>query len=693
MNKDFLIEIGCEELPSSAMIQLSKALEENIISELNKESLAFEQAISYVSPRHLAVKITSLVTEQESKLVSRKGPSKKAAFDESGEPTKALLGFLRSCNAEVSDLTTVTEKKGEWLVYESQQVGKNTTDLLPEIVNTAIKKLPIPKPMRWGDKDVQFVRPIHWVLMMFGSDVVTATVLGLATGRMTYGHRFQAPEPISLNHVNDYEDKLEKAFVMVDFDKRKKLIEKQIHQCAKDCDGQLIENESLLSEVATINEWPTAIAVPFDKSFLTVPKEALIESMASHQKCFSLQDSEGALLPYFITVSNISPKSIDSIKVGNERVMRARLSDAKFFFDSDRKSSLSDKASGLNKVIFQNQLGSIQDKVDRVKKLSISIAEMFSIDQTTVQRAAELSKASLVTEMVAEFPSLQDVMGYYYALNDGEDINIAIAIKEYYLPRYSGDALPSTQEGGILAVADRLDTLVGIFGINQKPTGVKDPFQLRRLALGVVRILIELNRDANLITLLESSLKTYKIELPNRKTLSELNQFFIDRFSVYANKQLGYRSDVINAVLSNNSEIVFSDLIRRCEALQNFVVKSEAAVLIQGFKRVSNLLKKQNVENLQSQVVNESLIELSQEQALYEAMISMQDNISSMITNKSYADALVSLSTLKQPVDEFFEHVMVNEQDEKIKLNRLTILAHLEKLFSGFANIALIQDN
>ncbi len=693
MTNDFLVELGCEELPPKAMQTLVSAFAKGIEEGLKKEALSYESILTFVSPRRLAVKVLALAPSQENKQVVKKGPSISAAYDEQGEPSGALKGFARSCKVDLSKLTTLKENKGEWLAYECMQEGKKSVSLLPSIVSTSIKKLPIPKPMRWGNSKVQFVRPVHWLVMMLGKELVPANILDLEADRYTYGHRFHQPERIELSHVDEYETCLENAFVIASFAKRRAIIETQINQCANACNGFLVENSSLLDEVTGIVEWPNAVLVPFDNTFLEVPKEALIESMASHQKCFSLNNDADDLLPFFITVANIEPKSNTSIINGNEKVMRARLSDAMFFYENDKKTTLSHKADALKRVVFQKELGTVQEKVDRVSFVATFSAKLIELDESTIRRAAMLSKASLMTEMVGEFPSLQDVMGYYYALHDGETVEVATALQEHYLPRFSGDVLPKTKAGAVLAIADRIDTLVGIFGINQKPTGVKDPFQLRRLSLGVIRILIDGEYNLTLNSLLEASLKSFIVDVPNQAVIQELMQFFSDRLYAYLTGPLKVRPDIAKAVSATQNDTPLNDVLKRCKALESFVRSEHSSALIQGFKRVSNILKGTDLERLNDVTINPDLLQTAQEKTLFKAIESQQIKVKKLISTQNYDELLLNLTRLKEPVDDFFEHVMVNTDDPALKQNRIRMLAQLEQLFTQCADLSLIQES
>lgn len=691
MVNDFLLEIGSEELPPKALLSLADALAAHIEDGLKAAELTFEKTERFATPRRLAVRVSGLQSRQADRDIERRGPALAAAYDANGQPTPAAKGFARSCGVEVNQLQTIQESKGEWLVYRQVMPGQSVQSILGELVNDSIKKLPIPKLMRWGNGDVQFARPVHWVVMLYGDEVVQASVLGLTAGACSYGHRFHHPTPITLTHPRQYEAQLEAAYVIADFEERKTVIQSQIEACAASYQAAVIKNDDLLEEVTAIVEWPSAVVVDFDPAFLAVPKEALIASMASHQKCFSLQNDEGDLLPHFITVANIESQAKEQIIKGNEKVMRARLSDAAFFYQKDKQTSLADKAKRLKHIVFQAKLGTLQDKVTRLEHLAVAIAAQLGFEQTTVARAAQLAKSTLVTDMVGEFPELQDVMGYYYALHDGESEQVAIALKEHYLPRYSGDVLPQSEAGVALALADRIDTMVGIFGINQKPTGVKDPFQLRRSALGIIRILIEGDWNISLTSLLKQSIASYGSVLTNKSTEQDVCQFVLDRLYVYLTSQCGVRHDVVKAVLAVQTDQL-NDVVKRIDALTQFVSHSaDITALIQGFKRVSNIVKKASPEEM-AQTVNVALFEQTEEQQLHHVLCEQRAMIEQSLTQGAYARVLEHLAAFKGPVDAFFDHVRVNTEDKAIQQNRLALLVALQHVFLKVADLALLQE-
>lgn len=526
MVNDFLFELGCEELPSGSVLPLSKELAYNMKDALDKAQIAYEAIKSFATPRRLAILISKVAKEQPSQTTVKRGPAVAVAYDADGKPSPALLGFARSCGVGVDQLGRSKTDKGEWFIYESHSPGAPSETILPELVQQSLSALPIPKPMRWGAGDEEFSRPVHWAVMLWGKQIIKASVLGVATGRISYGHRFHHPQAVQIEHPGDYEQALYNASVVADFSKRRQLIVEQIEKTAAKARGHAVMPDELVTEVASIVEWPQALLAGFDPAFLEVPSEALIASMQSHQKCFALKDEKQQLMPLFITISNIESKKPEQVIAGNEKVMRARLSDAAFFFDQDKKQTLSRHLDAISKVIFQAKLGSLLDKSLRIQAIMEQFIQPLGLDREQAMRAAELSKCDLMTGMVGEFPELQGLMGYYYAKHDGEKLDVAIALNEQYLPRFSGDALPQSSLGFALSLADRLDTLVGIFAIGQKPTGMKDPFKLRRHALAIVRMLMNNPVALNLSQLINASIAVYgKLINANEPALQEIQAF------------------------------------------------------------------------------------------------------------------------------------------------------------------------
>lgn len=527
MVNDFIFELGCEELPSGSVWPLVDEFANQLLAALDKAQLSYGEVKRFATPRRLAVLIHDLQAEQKSQSMTRRGPAAVAAYDKDGKPTPALLGFAKSCGVELEKLTRIETDKGDWIVCEIQSSGKKTKDLIPELVSQTLASLPVPKPMRWGSGDDEFARPVHWAVMLYGDEVLHHHFLGIQTGRQSRGHRFHHPQSITISSPKNYATQMKEAFVLADFMLRKETIKEQVNQLAASVQATAIMPEDLLDEVTSIVEWPHALMANFEKEFLEVPAESLIASMQSHQKCFALKDKQGNLLPHFITVANIDSSNPQQVILGNERVMRARLSDAAFFFKQDKKNPLSQHIAATKNVVFQIKLGSLHDKAERVKALMTYLSKSLSLSVQQAQRAAELSKCDLLTGMVGEFPELQGLMGSYYALHDGEEQSVADALNEQYMPRFAADNLPASDLGLALSLADRMDTLVGIFAIGQKPSGVKDPFKLRRHALAVVRLLISTPARLNLSTLIEKAISNYGSALSiDPQVIAELKPLF-----------------------------------------------------------------------------------------------------------------------------------------------------------------------
>lgn len=690
MLNDFLLEIGCEELPFAAVSNLAEALVANMTIALEKAQLGYQSIKSFATPRRLALLVTQLQDEQPSQNLVRRGPALAAAYDEKGEPSKALLGFAKSCNVNLQDMTVTKTDKGEWLVYESVQTGSKTCDLLPGLIRQVIADLPIAKPMRWGNGDTEFARPVHWLVMVYGEAILPCEILGLQADRITYGHRFHAPQAIAIPKPEDYEALLAKAYVIADYDRRRAMIIEQVQACAKTKNAQAIMPEDLLKEVTAIVEWPQALVANFAPEFLEVPSEALVASMQSHQKCFSLQDEAGTLLPSFVTVTNINSRNAQQVIAGNEKVMRARLSDAAFFFQQDKKQPLSYWISATENVVFQAKLGSLQDKAIRIKRLMAYLRPFLQLDAEQAGRAAELSKCDLMTGMVGEFPELQGLMGYYYAQHDGEEEAVALALNEQYLPRFAGDALPTTSLGLALSLADRLDTLVGIFAIGQKPSGVKDPFKLRRHALAVVRLLLSTPAKLGLADLIQETLAIYGQPIAqNKAAVDELPVFILERLqSFYQSK--GHNSDLVHAVRARQDNWLF-DFDKRASALADFITRPEAASLSAACKRVNNLLNQAQLQPQSITSIREELLEAGAEQALFSHLQAMEAQIKPYYEQGDYGRILNLLAGLKEPVDAFFETVMVMADNLEVRQNRLMLLMRLQTLLQGVADISLLQ--
>lgn len=687
MAQDLLFELGCEELPSGFVRPMADAFRGRVLHALDAAGLQYQSTKAFASPRRMALYIAQLEEEQAPVEISRRGPALAAAYDEAGEATQALKGFARSCGVDIDALTHLKTDKGTWVVYEAVAEGKKTVELIVPILQDALKHLPIAKPMRWGNEEIEFVRPVHWALLLFGQQVIKADILGLTTGRQSFGHRFHAPAAIEILTPSSYEAQLEQAYVMADFAKRRQRIVEQTNALAAGINAKPVMPDYLLEEVSSIVEWPKALLVNFDKQFLEVPAEALIASMQSHQKCFAIKDADDQLMPHFVTVSNIETSNEHLVVHGNEKVMHARLSDAAFFYNQDKKQALSAYQPQTAKVVFQKQLGSLQDKSFRVQSLLSQWLDAFDLDKTLAERAALLSKCDLMTGMVNEFPELQGLMGYYYSLNDKEQPLLAKSLYEQYLPRFSGDSLPESNLGRALSLADRLDTLAGIFAIGQKPSGEKDPFKLRRHALAVVRLLSAHTKPIQLAALIKQSIQNYADLLEIAPSLDgDIKNFILDRLQSWYLTQ-GFTSDLIAAALARQDEWLY-DLKQRLLALKDFVLRPEAAALSAACKRVHNMLSAKAVSQ---EAVSVDLLTEACEKALYKAINQMNEDLKPFYRSADYQEILTRLAGLRAVVDDFFDQVMVMSDDEAIQSNRLALLAHLRALFSGVADISLLQ--
>lgn len=687
MNKqDFLLEIGCEEIPALAQRTLSLALHDQFTQVLADNKLRFDSIKCFSTPRRLAITIYGLDTQQAPQTIERQGPGLQEAYDKNGTPTLVCLGFAKSCGVSVDQLTVKETPKGKRIVCLCEKSGAETKELLPEVVSKIIAKLPISKPMRWGNRTTAFIRPVHWVVMLFGEALIETEILGIKTTRETFGHRFHHPKSIRISKPSEYNLLLySQGFVIADFETRKNLIRKSILS-AVDAQQKVVIDENLLDEVTGLVEWPIVLKGTFDKRFLSVPKEVLITAMKTHQKCFSVIDANNQLLPLFILVSNISSKNPEVVIKGNERVIRARLSDAEFFYQQDRKQSLQDRLSKLNHVVFQDQLGSLGDKTQRLIKLSTYIAKKIELENTALQRAATLCKCDLVTDMVGEFPNLQGIMGCYYALNDHESEQSAAAIREHYSPKFSGDELPVSLEGCCLAVADRVDTLVGVLGIGKMPTSDKDPYALRRAAQGILRILIEKKIDIDLLDLLKETKKLYSTLLSNQNVIKDTFDFIMTRLKSWYSEQ-GIAIEIFESVMACKPTSLI-DFDRRLKAVLQFQKLPEATSLAAANKRVSNILKKQ--ETTVFKATNSALFEFEAEHQLLKQLSERSQVVDVLYKNADYERALTELSTLKEPIDDFFNSVMIMVDDEQKKQNRLSLLASIRTLLSKVADISLL---
>ncbi len=686
MTEDFLIEIGCEELPPKALETLATALVTSLTNQLQQAGIQHGAVRSFASPRHIGAMVSALEAKQSDQIIERKGPPLASAFDAEGKPTQACLGFARSCNIDVDQLEQLETEKGTRLVFKQQQAGLPTPSLLPDMMIKALNQLPIPKPMRWGNLTTEFVRPVHWLVMLWGNDIIPCEILGQQASNITYGHRFLAPEPLVIAHPSHYENLLrEQGSVIANFTQRKEIIKQQIEAQATKLNAVATIDPSLLNEVTGIVEWPVALSVPFDENFLDVPAEALITSMQYHQKCFPMTNHEGQLLPHFVTISNIESNNPTQVIKGNERVMDARLADAKFFFETDSKQTLASYQERLKHVLFKEKLGTLYDKSQRIATLAAYIATQLQADVSQAEQAGHLCKADLMSDMVGEFPELQGVMGYYYAKDLPRDV--ALTMKEHYLPKFSGDDLPSTPTSCAVAIADRIDTIVGIFGINQPPSGEKDPFALRRAALGILRIIIEKQLDLDLLELLHEGYSHYH-ELANENTVQDCFAFILERFRSWYQEQ-GIPSDVFAAVMALRPTRPL-DFQHRINAVNEFRQLPEAQALAAANKRVSKLLIKEGKEDI-SRDIQASLFENEDEKQLSKLILDKREQVAPLYQKADYTLALTTLASLRTPVDRFFDNVMVMVDNPEIRNNRLALLANLRDLFLYVADISELQ--
>lgn len=685
---DFLVEIGTEELPPKSLLKLSEAFTGGILQRIEKAGLSFTKYKSFAAPRRLALLIEGLDEEQPDQSSEKRGPALAAAFDPAGNPTKACEGFARSCGTTPDKLEKLETEKGTWLVFKQTVKGEKTRHLLTGFVTESLTDLPIPKRMRWGAGRDEFVRPVHWIVMLANGDVVPGSILGKHADRFTQGHRFHHPSKISLSFARDYETVLkETGKVIADFSQRRSSIEEQVNALARKKGAEAVIDPALLDEVSALNEWPVALLGKFEERFLKVPAEALISTMKENQKYFHILDSAGLMLPNFITVSNIESRDPQKVIEGNERVIRPRLSDAAFFFELDKRSPLADRLEALKPIVFQKELGTLYDRVQRISELSGKIANTVGADRDQAERAGLLSKADLVTSMVLEFPELQGIMGHYYAKESGESAAVAEAIEQHYQPRFSGDSLPSGKIGTVVSLAEKLDTLTGIFGINQPPTGTKDPFALRRAALGALRIIVEKELNLDLRDLVSWSMEAYQVKLPAKNLVETVTDYLLERFRAWYD-EAGVSAEVFLSVAARRPTKPL-DFNLRVNAVNAFMEESAAATLIAANKRVSNILDKEDVSTLKP--VNSGLLTLSEEKALYTEIQRLEKAVEPLLTRFDYTGALNLLAALKEPVDAFFDKVMVMADDPAIKANRLAILSALRSLFLQIADISLLQ--
>ena len=682
--RDFLFELGTEELPPLALPELERALAEGLRSGLAAAGLQHGELVSFAAPRRLAVLVRELPETQPQQQVRRRGPPLNAAFDKQGAPTRAATAFAESVGVPIDALGRITEGKGEFLFFEGSRPGAATSALLPGIVQTALDALPIPKRMRWGAGTAEFVRPVHWLVLRFGDEVLPVSLLDTPAGAHTRGHRFHAPGELALTSPAAYADTLRtQGHVIASFDERRARIREQVTAKATALGGRAVLDDALLDEVTALVEWPVAVEGRFDERFLALPREVLLSTLQEHQRYFAVENDGGALTHWFITVSNIESRSPAAVRQGNERVVRPRLSDAAFFQQQDRRQPLAAWRSGLDQVTFQAKLGSIGDKVRRISTLATGIATTIGADQAQVSRAAELCKCDLLSAMVGEFPELQGIMGAYYALADGENPVVAVAVREHYLPRGAGDALPSNTVASAVALGDKLDTLAGIFGIGQKPTGTKDPFALRRAAIGVCRILLEQRLDLDLGELVAAAVAVQPVKTAD--TAQDIVTYILERLRAQY-LEAGFPAETFDAVLATGSTRPL-DIDARMHALAAFRRRPEADSLAAANKRIANILRKSATGDVPAKV-DDSLLRVAAERALHASIEAVAARVETDLAARRYAEALATLAGLRPAIDAFFADVMVNDPDAALRANRLALVARVHGLFSGVADFS-----
>ncbi|WP_112122856.1 glycine--tRNA ligase subunit beta [Haemophilus influenzae] len=685
--QNFLVEIGTEELPPKALKTLATSFADNVEAELNQAGLSFDKIEWFAAPRRLAVKVLNLATQQPSKEIEKRGPAVSAAFDAEGKPTKAAEGWARGCGITVEQAERIATDKGEWLVHRAKIEGQPTKNLLNGIMANALAKLPIPKPMRWADKTVQFIRPVHTVTMLLGDELIEGEILGVASARTIRGHRFLGEKEFQIQHADQYPQLLrEKGSVVADFNERKAEILAKSQAKATALGGMADIEENLLEEVTSLVEYPNVLAAKFEERFLAVPAEALVYTMKGDQKYFPIYDKDGKLLPHFIFVSNINPEDPTAIIEGNEKVVRPRLTDAEFFFKTDLKQKLVDRLPRLETVLFQQQLGTLKDKTDRIEQLAGEIAKQIGADEAKAKRAGLLSKCDLMTNMVFEFTDTQGVMGMHYARHDGEDEEVAVALNEQYMPRFAGDELPKSLVASAVALADKFDTLTGIFGIGQAPKGSADPFALRRAALGALRIIVEKNLPLDLEDLVKKSAALFGDKLTNQNVVADVVDFMLGRFRAWYQDE-GIAVDVIQAVLARRPTRP-ADFDARVRAVSHFRTLDSAEALAAANKRVSNILAKADAAIGE---INLTACVEPAEKALAEAVLALRTEVQPLIAQGDYTTVLDKLANLRVPVDSFFDNVMVNAEDPALRQNRLAILNTLQGLFLQVADISVLQ--
>ncbi len=684
---DLLFELGCEELPPKALNRLGQALFTHLSQQLDQAGFPHDAKYSrwFATPRRLAIHLTRVRTRQADRTEQRRGPALKAAFDAEGKPTPAALGFARSCGVDVEQLERLETDKGQWLAFSRKVEGRPLSELLPAFLQQALDALPIPKRMRWGDHPYAFVRPVHWLVCLLDDQVVPMTLFGIEAGAQSRGHRFLHPQAVTIPHARDYLEAMRQACVLVCPQQRREQIVSQCEALGHELNGQVLFNAEVLDEVVNLVEWPQAIHGTFDADFLQLPRECLITSMEVHQRFFPLQDQHGRLLSRFIGIANNAVQQPEVIAAGYEKVIRPRLADARFFWDSDRSRPLMDYQPQLAQMVFQQKLGTLLDKTRRLEQLSAHLAPLFGVDVELLARAAALCKCDLVTDMVYEFPELQGIMGHHYALASGEDPRVAQAIEDHYRPRFSDDALPTGALSTALAVADRLDTLCGIFAAGLKPTGNKDPFALRRAALGLVRMLSQQPRGLSLAGLIDQAWKTLPVETDS-KLQAEVQTFVLERFRGWAQDQ-GYSHGCIEAVLARQSDDL-ADACARMRVLDDLRDSHALQALAQANKRINNILKKNRDTVIPLQTHS---LQAAAEIELHRQLEAIRNQLEKDLDQANYRGLLESIATLHQPVDQFFDQVMVMVEDDTLRNNRLALLRQLQQQLNLVADLSRLD--
>ena len=684
---DLLFELGTEELPAGSLMVMAEALQQGLSEGLASHDLEFETSQLFATPRRLAVLITGLAVQAPERTVEALGPPVAASRDADGNWSPAALGFAKKQGVDVETLDAIATPKGQRLGLRRVEAGVTATAVLPDVIETAVAGIPVSKRMRWGRTQHEFLRPVQWLVALLGDDVVPVQLMGISSDRVTRGHRFHHPQPINLDRAADYEKTLHDAFVLADFAARREQIRSQVVASAAEADAEAVIADDLLDEVTGLVEWPVALRGSFDPAFLEVPAGALISSMKEHQKYFHLLDKQGQLLPLFITIANLQSSRPETIIAGNEKVIRPRLSDAAFFFNNDKSTPLADRRARLETVIFQQKLGSLADKTERITALSGWLADKLGADPDTTRRGAELAKCDLVSDLVLEFPDLQGIAGAHYAAHDGEPQGVADTIEQHYWPRFAGDALPASPEAAAVALADRMDTLVGIFGIGQLPTGSKDPFALRRASLAVLRILIELGSDLDLGHIAQKAALGFTDGVLDGDAAQRVSDYAMERFRAWYEDQ-GVPVAVLRSVIATGVTCP-AEVDRRVQALTAFIGTEAATALAAANKRVANILAKS--EDEATGKPDPALFEQPAEQQLHDRLLAVQPGVQTAVASGDFGHALAQLANLQDPVDAFFDEVMVNADDPAIRNNRLQLLAALRNAFTGIADFALLS--